>query len=51
VPGLLKPQHPDGNAVLEGAYFGAALACGDFDGNGVDDLAVGAPHTPVGGSV
>jgi len=29
--------------------FGAALACGDFDGDGVDDLAVGAPRQDAGG--
>jgi hypothetical protein len=27
----------------EGDHFGAALAAGDFDGDGFDDLAVGAP--------
>lgn len=31
-----------GVAELDDAY-GSALAAGDFDGNGVDDLAVGAP--------
>jgi hypothetical protein len=38
-----------------GDEFGAALAVGDFDGNGVDDLAVGAPggqaNSPAGGVV
>ncbi|HET9767482.1 MAG TPA: hypothetical protein VFS60_11585 [Thermoanaerobaculia bacterium] len=28
----------------DGAMFGYALAAGDFDGNGFDDLAIGAPH-------
>ena len=26
-----------------GSYFGYSVACGDFDGDGLDDLAVGAP--------
>jgi hypothetical protein len=29
-------------------WFGAALATGDFDGNGVRDLAIGAPGESVG---
>jgi hypothetical protein len=32
-------------------HFGAALACGDFDGDGFDDLAVGAPDEDVSGWV
>ncbi|HTJ41628.1 MAG TPA: M12 family metallopeptidase [Kofleriaceae bacterium] len=34
----------------EGDLFGSALAVGDFDGDGIDDLAVGAPGESVGGS-
>jgi hypothetical protein len=30
-------------------FFGRALAAGDFDANGADDLAIGAPGTDVGG--
>jgi hypothetical protein len=31
-----------------GDYFGATLAAGDFDGDGRDDLAIGAPFEGVG---
>ena len=50
-PAFLQGKHPDGDKMLDGAQFGAALACGDFNGDGVGDLAVGGPHTPVGGTV
>jgi hypothetical protein len=32
----------------EGDALGTALATGDFDGNGVDDLAIGVPHEGLG---
>ena len=31
-----------------GDHFGTALAAGDFDGDGVDDLAIGVPRDKVG---
>jgi hypothetical protein len=31
--------------------FGEAIACGDFDGNGSDDLAVGVPSEDFGGLI
>jgi hypothetical protein len=34
-----------------GDRFGRALAAGDLDGDGRDDLAIGAPNDPVGGRV
>jgi hypothetical protein len=31
--------------------FGAALACGDFNGDGFDDLAIGVPQEDVNGEI
>lgn len=31
-----------------GHSFGSVLACGDFDGDGVDDLAIGSPEQGLG---
>jgi hypothetical protein len=31
-----------------GDRYGSALAAGDFDGNGCDDLAMGVPHEDIG---
>ena len=41
-----------GNLALRGFAhvgnkYGSSLAAGDFDGDGMDDLAIGAPHEPV----
>jgi hypothetical protein len=49
--GFLEPLHPGGEAMLRRARFGAALTCGDFTQDGVDDLAIGGPGTAEGGSV
>jgi hypothetical protein len=35
--------------VHEGGRFGQALAAGDFDGDGRDDLAIGVPNEWIGG--
>ena len=34
-----------------GDLFGSSLACGDYDGDGKDDLAIGAPGEDVGALV
>lgn len=36
--------------ALEGDRFGSVLATGDFDANGVDDLAIGLPEAVWGGA-
>ncbi len=56
LPGSGSGLLPAGGDVLtgplqEGAEFGASFACDDFDGDGFDDLAVGAPGTDVSGQV
>jgi disulfide bond formation protein DsbB len=47
--------HQDSPGVEDTAeasdYFGGALAGGDFDGDGVDDLAVGVPLENIGATV
>jgi hypothetical protein len=56
---LAAPQHLTqdilSSAAPEGAEsrdkFGFALAAGDFNGDGTDDLAVGAPNENVGSAV
>ena len=50
-PALLHARHPAGDSILLGAKFGAALACGDFNDDGISDLAVGGPNTRTGGDV
>ncbi len=42
-------QSHGGGRPEPGDGFGHALAAGDFDGDGIDDLAVGAPGEGVGG--
>ena len=44
VPGI-----PDGNSIDD--HQGWALATGDFNGDGADDLAVGAPDEDISGAV
>lgn len=42
---MTNPQNITGEQM--GAYFGYALASGDIDGDGLDDLIVGAPMYTV----
>lgn len=37
-----------GDDVEDGDWFGSSLASGDFDGNGVEDLAIGAQNEDLG---
>ena len=48
-PGFLLTQTDAGELNEEGDEFGAALATGDFDGNGLDELVVGAPGKALDG--
>jgi len=47
--------HQDSSGILdtaeEGDSFGSALAVGDFDGDGSDDLAVGVPFEGIGNPI
>jgi glycerophosphoryl diester phosphodiesterase len=47
--GLGGQSRPFGPSLGDGARMGAALASGDFNGDGVDDLAVGVPNVTVAG--
>ena len=48
---LSQPWSGSDPAVQEpGDHFGCALAAGDFDGDGVDDLAVGVCNETIGGA-
>jgi len=47
--------HQNSSGILgqleAGDWFGYLLAAGDFDGDGIDDLAIGVPHEAIGDSV
>lgn len=45
---LIDQRHITGASLEDADLFGAALATGDFDGNGSDDLAIGVPGEKVG---
>jgi hypothetical protein len=40
-----------GTSAEDNDRFGTALAAGDFDGDGIDDLAIGVPNEDVGATV
>jgi len=47
---VVRTAQSIGAPVTAGMHFGAALASGDFNDNGFDDLAIGAPDAPVSGT-
>lgn len=49
LPTILSPRLDPGTILVPGR-FGAALAVGDFNGDDVDDLAIGAPGYDDGGN-
>jgi len=51
VPAEIRPGVEIKPDVSEGANFGVALACGDFNADGVADLAIAAPAQEGGGRV
>ncbi len=46
----LQGEIGDGGVSEAGDHFGASLAVGDFDADGLDDLAIGAPDEDLGAS-
>lgn len=48
---LIDQSQITGARLEDADLFGASLAMGDFDGNGSDDLAIGAPGETVGSSI
>jgi hypothetical protein len=49
ITGFFITQTDAGGVNEEGDLFGAALTVGDFNGDGIDDLAAGAPGKRIGG--
>ena len=49
---IIDDSTENGPTLGNGYWFGGSVAnIGDFDGNGVNDLAVGAQYSDVGGSL
>ncbi len=45
---LIRQGRESAGAAEPGDYFGGAIACGDFNGDGYDDVATGAPFEKIG---
>ena len=45
---LIREGRESSGSAQPNNYFGGAVACGDFNGDGVDDVAIGAPFARFG---
>ena len=47
---LIRQGRESAGAMEAGDFFGGAVACGDFNGDGYDDMATGSPFEKIGAS-
>lgn len=47
---IIRQGRESAGALETGDFFGGAVACGDFNGDGFDDVATGSPFEKIGAS-